>query len=251
MNHSYRAVLVDYDADLFDLAPVVKARMEQVLAEAGTILEVGQYRSEEAVSQAAKTADLVLIQSVRPLLTSRVIPALARCRGIIRLGLGYDSVDVQAATRAGIPVSNVIDWCNEEVAEHAIALLMAGARKVAVLDRFLHTDQWSREQAVPIFRLQGKTIGSGWLWAGGPSRDAALARVWSEPVGVRPLPGRRLLKRPRSTEDRPGRPPGAVRFHQRPCSPDGRNLPPLWCARVRADETQCLPDQYQPRGPAG
>jgi len=159
MDKKFRVALIDYDSDLFDLTPAVRAEMERILAEAGAELIVGQNRSEEAVVAAAQGCDVVMIQSVRPLLNSHTIPLLPKCRGIIRMGLGYDSVDVAAATAMGIPVSNVIDWCNNEVAEHAIALLMAGARKVALLDQILHSERWSRDEAVPIFRLRGKTLG--------------------------------------------------------------------------------------------
>lgn len=159
MEPDFLAVIVDYDPDLFDLTPAVRDEMERILAEVGARLDVGQYRTEEAVIAAATSAEIVMIQSVRPLLNARVISTLNRCRGIIRMGLGYDSIDVDAATRLAIPVSNIVDWCNDEVAEHAIALLMAGARKVSVLDRGLHAGGWSRAEAVPTFRLRGKTLG--------------------------------------------------------------------------------------------
>jgi D-3-phosphoglycerate dehydrogenase len=159
MDKKFRVALIDYDSDLFDLSPAARAEMERILAEAGAELSIGQNRSEETVMAAAEGCDVVMIQSVRPLLNSRTIPGLPKCRGIIRMGLGYDSVDVAAATQMGIPVSNVIDWCNDEVAEHAIALLMAGARKVALLNQVLHSERWSRDEAVPIYRLRGKTLG--------------------------------------------------------------------------------------------
>ncbi len=159
MGKFIRALLVDYDTDLFDLTLAVKAQMEQTLAGVGAVLEIGQHRTDEAVVAVAREADLVMVQSVRPLLNSRTIPQLQACRGIIRLGLGYDSVDLQAATQAGIPVSNVVEWCNEEVAEHTLALLMASVRKVPILDSILHSERWSRIEAAPVFRLHGKTVG--------------------------------------------------------------------------------------------
>ena len=158
MSATYRVVLVDYDDDLFDITPS-STEMIGTLARANATLEIAQQRTEEDVLSIARDADLVMIQSVRKLLTAKVIPALTKCRGIVRLGLGYDSVDVAAATQAGIPVSNVIDWCNDEVAEHAVALLMAGVRHVAQLDRSVRAGAWSREIAVPTHRIYGKTLG--------------------------------------------------------------------------------------------
>lgn len=154
-----KVVLVDYDPELFDLTPAVLAEMRETLAGASATLEIGRQRSEAAVLALAGAADIIMIQSLRPLLNGRVIPQLARCRGIIRLGLGYDSVDVAAASAAGIPVSNVVAWCDDEVAEHAIALLFACARRLATLDRLMRQGQWAKEAAAPIGRLAGKTLG--------------------------------------------------------------------------------------------
>ena len=159
MSAIYRVVLVDYDSDLFDITPLSNLGMVETLGKANATLEIAQRRTEEDALAMARDADLVMVQSVRKLLTANVVPALTKCRGIVRLGLGYDSVDVAAATQAGIPVSNVIDWCNDEVAEHAVALLMAGVRHVAQLDRSVRAGVWSREIAVPTYRIRGKTLG--------------------------------------------------------------------------------------------
>lgn len=155
----YQTVLVDYDPDLFDISPPVLAYMRQRLLTVQATLEIGQRRTEESVLEMAAGADLVMIQSVRRLLTARVIPQLRRCRGIIRLGLGYDSVDIAAATQAGIPVSNVVDWCTDEVAEHAIALLFACARRLTPLHRMVSGGGWERGAAAAIHRIRGRTLG--------------------------------------------------------------------------------------------
>ena len=155
----FKVTLVDYDDDLFDIAPATRVYMEERLSEAEAELEIAQCRTEEAVIDMAADADLVMIQSVRPLLNDRVIPALTRCRGIIRLGLGYDSVDVAAATEGGIPVSNVVDWCTDEVAEHAIAHLFACARQLTLLNQTIRQGRWDRQAAVTNRRISGKTLG--------------------------------------------------------------------------------------------
>jgi D-3-phosphoglycerate dehydrogenase len=129
---------VDYDSETFDLTPVLRHEVERLLAEAGAGLAVAQKRSEDEVARMAAGADLVMIQSTRPLLTRRVIEGLSSCRGIVRMGVGYDSVDLAAATAQGIPVSNVAGWCTDEVAEHTLALLLAGVRRLTQLDGRLH-----------------------------------------------------------------------------------------------------------------
>lgn len=159
MSAVLRAVLVDYDQDLFDLQADVLSAMQVELSRAEASFTANQLRSEEALLHSAADADLVMIQSLRPLLNAAVIGKLNRCRGIIRVGIGYDSVDVAAATRLGIPVSNVVGWCDHEVAEHALALLLACARRLTTLDRSIQRGEWSRILGRPAQRLAGKTLG--------------------------------------------------------------------------------------------
>lgn len=154
-----KVALIDYDNDLFDITPPVLAYMHEVIGAAGGQLAIGQHRTETEVLQAASDADVVVIQSVRPLLTEPVLAGLTKCRGLIRAGLGYDSVDIEAATRLGIPVSNVIDWCNDEVAEQAIGLLFAVALHLISLHEAVSEGGWDRSSAVPTYRMRGKTLG--------------------------------------------------------------------------------------------
>ncbi len=150
--------LVDFDPVPFEITPAILTGMEEALATAGARLRLAQARTGPAVLDFARDADLVMVQSVRPLLNRAVIGQLA-CRAIIRMGLGYDSVDVATATERGILVSNVVDWCNDEVADHAVALLMSGVRRVGPMDRALHQGMWDRGPALEIVRLRGKTLG--------------------------------------------------------------------------------------------
>ena len=158
MTNPFDVALVDYDPIPFDITPAIQAGMQRSLAEAGAGLRLAQCRSEAAVLDFARAADLVMIQSVRPLLNRSVIGQLA-CRAIIRMGLGYDSVDVAAASERGILVSNVVDWCNDEVADHAAALLLAGLRRLGAMDRAMHRGVWERQPAMEIVRLRGRTLG--------------------------------------------------------------------------------------------
>jgi len=102
---------------------------------------------------------VVIIQSLRKLLNARTIPQLRRCRGIIRAGIGYDTVDVAAATAAGILVANVPNYCVEEVADHALALLLACQRNLGRQDRAIRAGVWRRDLVKPARRLRGQTLG--------------------------------------------------------------------------------------------
>jgi len=154
-NRSFQAVLVDYDEDLF--APPDWVGEE--LGRHGITWSVGQHRTPEAVLQAARSGDVVLIQSVRPLLTRPVIEQLERCRCIVRLGIGYDNVDVAAATERGIPVCNVPTYCIDDVADHALALLMDAVRHIARQDRWIRAGRWDRTGARPARRMRGCILG--------------------------------------------------------------------------------------------
>jgi len=87
-----------------------------------------------------------------------VIAALTHCRVISRYGVGYDNVDVKAATAKGIWVANVPDYCGEDVSDQALALLMSCVRKVALRDRQVREGVWSIQSAGPEWRMQGKTL---------------------------------------------------------------------------------------------
>lgn len=150
-----KVVLVDYDEDLFS----PRGGEAELLAGAGIAWEAGRWRTEEEVVAHAHDADVVIIQSLRRLLNARTIPQLRRCKGIIRAGIGYDTVDVEAATAHGILVANVPEYCLEDVAEHALTLMLTALRGVAAQDRSMRRGEWSRQFALPTRRLRGLTLG--------------------------------------------------------------------------------------------
>jgi len=93
-------------------------------------------------------------------ISARVIAELDDCRVIARYGTGVDIVDVDAATRHNILVTNVPnDWCENEVADHAMALLLAVARKINVYDRATRSGTWRWQSGEPIHRLRGSVLG--------------------------------------------------------------------------------------------
>lgn len=108
-----------------------------------------------------RDADVVVV-NMAPM-TEAVIGALEQCRLIIRHGIGYDNVDLKAATRRGIRVANIPDYCPDEVAEHAVALMLASWRKLfvsrEVLEASSRKGQWDFQRCTPIFKLSGKTVG--------------------------------------------------------------------------------------------
>jgi D-3-phosphoglycerate dehydrogenase len=128
-----------------------------VLEPLGVELRPKQCRSEEEIIALTRDADAVLNCYAK--MTARVIENLERCRIIARYGIGVDNVDLAAATKARIPVTNVPDYCIDEVSDHALALLLALARRVTVADARVKAGAWDVVAHAGIRRLRGRTLG--------------------------------------------------------------------------------------------
>lgn len=129
----------------------------EVLAGLDVDLRVAQARTPAEVAEVARGADAVL-NCYAPI-PADVIAGLDRCRVIARYGIGVDTVDLAAATARGIPVTNVPDYCIDEVSDHALGLLLALARKIPYLDRAVRAGEWEMRRAIPIRRIRGRTLG--------------------------------------------------------------------------------------------
>lgn len=88
-----------------------------------------------------------------------VINSLTRCELIQTLSVGYDVVDVEAATEAGIPVCNTPAYCTDEVASHAMTLVLAVARKIHTIIPEVERGTWDYNFAKPIFAFTGSVLG--------------------------------------------------------------------------------------------
>lgn len=130
---------------------------EEVLRDVGARLEILQLSSEEEAIARLAEADGIIV-NLFPL-TARVIESLSRCRVISRYGVGYDNVDVEAATRKQIWVARVPDYCIEEVSDHALALMLACVRNVAFRDRRIREGRWNLHREQPTHRIVGRTLG--------------------------------------------------------------------------------------------
>jgi len=106
----------------------------------------------------AKDCDALLNTYAGPI-TSSDMAQMPKCTIIARYGIGADTTDLDAATQAGIIVTNNPTYCIEEVAEHTMALLLAAARKIAFYDRMVRAGKWAVPPGKPMFRLSGSTLG--------------------------------------------------------------------------------------------
>jgi D-3-phosphoglycerate dehydrogenase len=136
-----------------------EVEIERAIIEgAGFRLDEKQCKTEDEVIRYGRDADGVLCQYAR--VGKKAIDAFTRCKVIARYGTGVDIVDVDAATRRGIQVTNAPnDWCAEEVADHAITLWLSAARKVCEYDRDTRRGEWRWQSGQPIWRLRGRIFG--------------------------------------------------------------------------------------------
>lgn len=98
-----------------------------------------------------------LIVNLAPI-TADIIAGLRKCRVISRYGVGYDAVDVKAATAKKIWVANVPDYCGEDVSDQAFSLLMSCVRKTALRDRQVRAHTWDYSRGGKKYRIRGKTF---------------------------------------------------------------------------------------------
>ncbi|ORM71554.1 C-terminal binding protein [Pantoea rwandensis] len=113
--------------------------------------------SQEERAKALLQADALMIREAP--LPLEYIALLDKCQAIVRYGVGVDNVDLAAAKEKGIYVANVPDYGSEDVAEHALALLLAATRRITSRNTQVHAGQWNIGQAEPMYRLSGKVLG--------------------------------------------------------------------------------------------
>jgi D-3-phosphoglycerate dehydrogenase len=144
--------------------------------------------SGAGITKHAADCDALLVVSES--LPAEVIDSLQRCRVISRLGAGTDKIDRDAATRNGIVITNVPNFCHEEQADHAMALLLALVRKLPQMHQSMLAGKWDtgRNQCRSIRRFENRVLGL--LGFGGSAK--ALARR-AKGFGLRILANRRRI----------------------------------------------------------
>ncbi|MFP4483090.1 MAG: C-terminal binding protein [Thermovirgaceae bacterium] len=128
-------------------------------------------------------AMLVVYAPVGP----EVIEGLTRCRVIVRTGIGVNNIDIDAATRKGVMVANVPDYCIDEVADHTLALFLSGIRKVTFLHGRVKEGVWDVNEAKPVPRLRGKVYGLLGCGAIGQRVAERVSTLGMETVGYDPF----------------------------------------------------------------
>jgi D-3-phosphoglycerate dehydrogenase len=147
---AYKVLMADC---IFADQNIEKRLLETIDAE----LIVSPSKEEDTLAALAADADGILVTYAE--ITEKVMEQAKKCKIIARTGIGYNNVDVEAATVRGIQVSNVPDYCIGEVADHTLALILTCLRKTAYLAQTVREGKWDVNLARPIPRLQGLTVG--------------------------------------------------------------------------------------------
>lgn len=123
---------------------------QTILEQAGCKILAQQCKSEAELIALVVNADAVITQFAR--INANVIAAMNKARAIVRYGIGVDNVDLDAARAHGIPVSNIPDYCIDEVADHTLAYILGLTRQVVTHTADLRAGHW--RLAVPVQEMK-------------------------------------------------------------------------------------------------
>jgi len=129
----------------------------EALSRVNAELKMAAEPTPDGILAVARDADAVLVTYAK--ITGEMIGQLRNCKSIGRFGIGVDNIDIAAATKAGIVVTYVPDYCFDEVSDHAMALLLDLARKVTFSNGLVQGGRWEMPAVAPLYRLRGRTLG--------------------------------------------------------------------------------------------
>ena len=143
------------------IGPSLTLREAKEFAKYGAeLLEVAE-SDKAGLAAALKEADILLYGSVQ--ITREMMESATKCIAVLFQTVGYDQIDLKAATENNILVVNnpSFEWCVEEVSNHAMALLLACAKKMIILDRLVRQGQWAeaKQAQKPMGSIYGQTLG--------------------------------------------------------------------------------------------
>lgn len=147
----FKVLVTDYEYETLEPE-------EEVLSDIGAKLLKAQCETEDEIIEKAPEDVRGLISQYAPV-GEKVFERLQDLQVVARYGIGVDTIDVKAATDHGVYVVNVAQYCQNEVADHVLALLLALARKIVLLNKSVKGGEWNLNVAKPINRLVGKKLG--------------------------------------------------------------------------------------------
>ena len=129
----------------------------EVFHKAGVDFELKQCHTEDDLISQCGDADAFIVQYAH--ITKRVMDALPKLKMVVRYGVGVDTIDVPEATKHGVQICNVPDYGMNEVADHALALMMALTRKIVLMNNYTKQEKWDYAKSIPVHRACTQTVG--------------------------------------------------------------------------------------------
>lgn len=145
-----KVVITDYEYPNVD-------QERKIITDFGAQLDACHLKTPEEIAAKVEDADAVIVQYAD--ITKEIIARMKHCKIIIKYGIGVNNIDSDAAAAKKIYVCNVPDYGVDEVSNHAIAMLLALAKKLPIVTKTLKNGEWGYGSTVPLFRLQGSTLG--------------------------------------------------------------------------------------------
>jgi len=150
-NNRLKVVFTDYDFDDVSIEKEVLGSLDCDIVELQT-------KDEDTLARECAQADGLIVQYAP--ITEKVINSMQKCKVISRYGIGVDTIDIGAATKKGIKVCNVPDYCLDEVADHSLALIMSLGRKIVRLTNAVKAGIWDAVgTAKPVFNFKRQILG--------------------------------------------------------------------------------------------
>jgi C-terminal binding protein len=150
MAERFRVLVTDFLDESSVETPILGDIAELVLAQAHSEADLFPYLPD---------ADALIIYHDIPFLSDAVFSRATRCRAAVRAGVGYNNIDLKATGSRGIVVCNVPDYGSEEVADHAIMMMLAVSRRLIASHESMRAGVWDYKVSTPAPRLRGKIFG--------------------------------------------------------------------------------------------
>ncbi len=169
-----KVVLVDAHSLLGTDYGIVK----EILNKNGIDFYEESCRNDEEVIEKCKDADGIM--TILTKIHEGIFEKLEKCKVVVRYGIGYDAVDLQAAGKKDIVVCNIPSYCEQDVATHTLALILDLGRKITMFDRSVRRKEWNSNYGYPVHRMDRLTLGL--IGFGGIARYTAQ---YAAPLGFK------------------------------------------------------------------
>src|SRR5665648_559482 len=127
--------------------PTLEIEEEEVKKEGGEFI-LAKEKTEDSIIEIVKDADAIV--TVYAEITRKIIEATTKCKIIVRTGIGFNNVDLEAASEKGIYVANFPDYFFDELSDHTLALVLSLVRKINIFDKKVKNNDWNHVGATPI-----------------------------------------------------------------------------------------------------